>query len=369
MIGQWIGTYEGINVTGDLFVNIEKKKKTYHVIAAVNPDDLRVPSSVAYAVFNENKINEQIDVSINAVDPRDSSQCKWEDIKELYESDIIHLNKATAIIKIINDELHLSAASKEVGGIFLTSVLKRPLKNQVSDIIPEVMSWDDFKNKLNSLDKSNFFYRGQQKPWKLRTSFHRGGRYHLIEYINSDIKRAHQKLSSITSHYFDLSIPDQNGSFLNLLQHHGYPTPLLDWSYSPYVASFFAFKDINKNNENMEGFVRIFIFDYKKWENSYDQIRDMNPPFPNLSVMEFISINNPRLIPQQAVTTITNIDDIEDYILKKEVESGEQFIRAIDIPIKERNNVIEDLKFMGITAGSLFPSIDGICEELKETYF
>ena len=27
------------------------------------------------------------------------------------------------------------------------------------------------------------------------------------------------------------------------LRHHGFPSPLIDWSYSPYVAAFFAFRD------------------------------------------------------------------------------------------------------------------------------
>jgi len=91
--------------------------------------------------------------------------------------------------------------------------------------------------------------------------------------------------------------------------------------------------------------------------------------------MEFPAIENERLVPQQAVTTVTNIDDIETYIQEKEAEkqkeTGEEYcyLRAIDIPISERNEVMKELAFMGITAGSMFPGLDGTREELREMLF
>jgi len=74
-------------------------------------------------------------------------------------------------------------------------------------------------------------------------------------------------------------------------------------------------------------------------------------------------------VPQQSVTTVTNIDDIESYILERESESKTRYIEAIDIPAKEREEAMRDLRFMGITAGSMFPGIDGVCEELRENNF
>jgi hypothetical protein len=45
------------------------------------------------------------------------------------------------------------------------------------------------------------------------------------------------------------------------------------------------------------------------------------------------------------------------------------YLKAIDIPWRERSKVMRELRYMGITAGAMFPGLDGICEELKELNF
>jgi hypothetical protein len=74
------------------------------------------------------------------------------------------------------------------------------------------------------------------------------------------------------------------------------------------------------------------------------------------------------MIPQQAASTFTNIDDIESYIKSKELDT-KRYLWAYDLPVRDRSQVIRDLSYMGITAGSLFPGLDGACEELRERNF
>jgi hypothetical protein len=181
----------------------------------------------------------------------------------------------------------------------------------------------------------------------------------------------HKHLSARTKHFFNLQIPDENGAFFNLVQHHGYPTPLLDWSYSPYVAAFFAYRRItNKQaaNADQRTKVRILIFDQAQWTKDWIQFAVLIRPGLHVSIREFIAVENERMIPQQAVSMITNADDMEEYIKSKETPD-KRYRGAIDLPLSERRHVLSELSYMGITAGSMFPGLDGACEELKERNF
>lgn len=365
MKGQWIGLYTG-DVSGKLLINIDEINDHFEGEAYVIPTDKNIPSSAA-RFSTANKDNEQdVQAFIDSVDPRSGYQCDWDDIKHLYDENVVHSNESKVHLHLKDDKLHISSVSDL--GIKLESILVKPIDTDVSKITGKIMTWDEFKNDVSLLSGSKHLFRGQRKPWRLRTSFHRRERYRIGRFITHDVKSLHQKLSAITSHYFDLNVPEQNGAFFNLLQHHGYPTPLLDWSYSPYVAAFFAFRNVPMHFED-EGYVRIYIFNNEAWQQRYPQVQNINPPFPHLSVMDFIAINNPRLVPQQSVTTVTNIDDIEDYLLEKETESSIKYLQAIDILASDRSKAMRDLRFMGITAGSMFPSIDGVCEEQRECNF
>jgi hypothetical protein len=235
------------------------------------------------------------------------------------------------------------------------------------------MSWSDFKQYVSGLTGRRDLFRGQTDAWRLRTTFHRSGRADLIRYINEDIPTLYRHLSFRTRHKFNLKDPDENGAFFNLLQHHGYPTPLVDWSYSPYVAAFFAYRGIPSaevRGADPNRCVRIFILD-ERWRQEVQQILIASRPFPNFSVAEFIAIDNERMIPQQSVSALTNVDDIESYLDERahKIGKGKPYLTAIDLPLSQRSAAIDDLTHMGVTAGSLFPGLDGTCEELKERHF
>lgn len=250
-------------------------------------------------------------------------------------------------------------------------MLTRSEAGQPSAISAQESDWGAYKEYVATLEPRRNLFRGQKERWRLRTSFHRTGRTDLERFLREDIQVLRKHLSARTKHIFNLEIGDEFGAFLNLLQHHGYPTPLLDWTYSPYVAAFFAYREVSNveaHNSKSNDKVRIHVFDHSQWRKDWNQVLLLILPDFHLSIGEFLAIENERMVPQQAASTVTNIDDIESYIMSKQ-SVEKKYLGAIDLPKRDRKHVIRELSYMGITAGSLFPGLDGACEELRERNF
>lgn len=240
-----------------------------------------------------------------------------------------------------------------------------------STYVPEadVTSWDRFREFAVKLEPNRFIFRGQESnAWRLRTHFHRSGRFHLMKFMRDDISMLHANLSSLTNHVFNLNDAVQNAAFYSLIQHHGYPTPLLDWSFSPFIGAFFAYRHLLADRRNANSKVRIFVLD-TAWNKDISRIQLISPAPPHFSFVNPLSINNPRMVPQQAMSTVTNIDDVENYIQFWEQQNSKRYLRVIDLPTMDRPQVMQELALMGITAGSMFPGLDGACEQLKERFF
>jgi hypothetical protein len=231
-----------------------------------------------------------------------------------------------------------------------------------------VTNWSEFAAYVLGLEPHRYIFRGQPEPWRLRTAFHRTRRKDLVTYVRGDLLKAHYTLSGQTRHFFDVRDPLQNAAFINLLQHHGFPTPLLDWTHSPFVAAFFAFRR-GQGRTNNQPKVRVFVFDWQSWVTDLRQIETITFSQPHFSIIEAFSFENPRATPQQSISAVTNLDDIETYIAHCEQERGKTYLQVIDLPFFERRQVMEQLRTMGITAASLFPGLDGACEELRGRFF
>jgi FRG domain len=237
--------------------------------------------------------------------------------------------------------------------------------------LPNVQSWSDFKTFVPTYEPYRYAFRGHEdSTWRLRTSFHRTGRASLERFITQDLPALHRHLSGLTSHRFDLLRSDDYPSFLNLVQHHGYPTPLLDWTFSPFVAAYFAFKDLRRDKLEPDQKVRILIFDTRAWNAiPGNRVSVLMPGYLHVTMLEPLATDNPRVLPQQSISMVTNVDDIEQHIALTESMNQVSCLQAVDIPASERRAVMQDLARMGITAGSLFPGLDGACLQLKERFF
>lgn len=237
-----------------------------------------------------------------------------------------------------------------------------------------INSWKSYKDWISSTvtGGAQYYFRGQRKPdWKLQTSFHRLSEktgITLLDYLDRIIPEVAYQVSAAQNDVIDLSNEIQFGALLAKLQHYGFPTPLLDWTLSPYIAAYFAFKDIDPHNPDTH-FVTIQMFDFNAWISSYQQPLDLRNTALFVSAFRPQAQNNPRMIRQMAVSTVTNVNDMGEYFKSCGEQTQKTFLYHATLPVTERRLIMNELNLMGINSMTMFPGFDGICSSMKEFFF
>ncbi|CAB3682073.1 hypothetical protein R8871_02568 [Paraburkholderia graminis C4D1M] len=372
LVGQWTGNFRATQWSGDIVIDLEMRFDHTVGSAMLFPGE-GVNAPVIVGRIDEIWLAPEgafTTILLQPTHPKNSTHLvPPQQVREVFPQEIRIATKAQARIRWDGTNMEVQWHSDI--GMEGQARLTRNDPDRPSDIPSKRMSWDAFKRHVSRLETRKFIFRGQKKPWRLRSHFHRTNRSDLFRYTFDDLGTLHRHLSARTKHIFNPADSDQFGALLHLAQHHGFPTPLIDWSYSPYVAAFFAFRHITiaASRKRNAGCVRIFQLDQAQWREENLQIPVTAPVRPHFSLLEFLAIENERLIPQQALSALTNVSDVESYIKAVEQVRQHQYLYAIDIPVKERETVMKELALMGITAGSLFPGLDGACEELRERLF
>ncbi len=367
MKGQWQGTFSGY-ADGNVTIEIDEYESNYKGRACLFQNGFdRFVFVVEFGTPDKSQ-NQTLRASISiqpigdARDVRSDVQRGWPDVDfpDWTEFTLATTSKGMSItattyrenrkIGVISARLSAGAADKP----------SRLVSNK------KYKTWDKFKSMVGKLPPDRFIFRGQSVPKRLRTTFHRTNRRDLARFQRDDIPMLHGIVTSKTRHFFDLADVRQNASFWHLLQHHGYPTPLLDWTHSPYVAAYFAFRERARLEEvTPRRIVRIFKFDRASWASDFPQLTAVVNVQPHFSLLYPMALENPRALPQQALCSITTVDDVETYLKKCGDAQGKSYLEVFELPYAERDEILADLRLMGVTAGSLFPGIDGACEEMR----
>ncbi|MGR9000065.1 MAG: FRG domain-containing protein [Gammaproteobacteria bacterium] len=111
------------------------------------------------------------------------------------------------------------------------------------------LSWPEFKAQAAADLESDgsVIYRGQRDArWGLVSAVHRTSLVKSIPdlkgYADFMLPQVHDALEAWVGRSWDLKNALGLAEFLAFVQHNGFPTPLLDWTASPYIAAYFAFE-------------------------------------------------------------------------------------------------------------------------------
>lgn len=233
------------------------------------------------------------------------------------------------------------------------------------------VTWAEYKAQaaIDLESDGALIYRGQRSTkWGLTSTLHRTALVQSIPdvkgYADFVLPQVHEALEAWVGRSWKLNEALGLAEFLAFLQHNGFPTPLLDWTASPYIAAYFAFEGVNHFDPQTED-VAIFSFNQKLWTSAYKQIYDFADFTPHVSVLRPRQVGNHKLAVQQGCFTVTNVKDVEEHIRLNE-KNDLKFLTKYELDVRERPRVIRELSLMGISAIQLMPSVEAVCKKAVE---
>ena len=164
---------------------------------------------------------------------------------------------------------------------------------------------------------------------------------------------------------FLVNIPDSIYSLWIYLRHHGFPSPLLDWTMSPYVAAFFAFA--NHRGADV-GSVAVYAYiempeGGKAGADSMSHITVLGP---------YVKTDKRHFLQQACYTICTKYADGAHSFIPHSSNFNRSPSRVIPqdslfkitIPVTERMTALCALQEMNINRFSLFQTEEALVETL-----
>ena len=247
-------------------------------------------------------------------------------------------------------------------------------------------SWEECEDELlriedrHSSDPIGVWFRGQSdSTWNLLSTLERRsltvcpveGYFASMRRIKSEIEAFtgaiwempnYETVLERTRNYDQfIDLLTAGYSFMAHLRHHGYPSPLLDWTRSPYIAAFFAFaRKADASN------AAIFAYCERP-----QRIKVSGSAVPNIFPLGPLVRTHQRHFRQRSRYTVCARFDSESgwsFAPHQTVfelgDEAQDLLYKITVPASERQKVLAKLDRFNLNAFSLFGSEESLLETL-----
>ena len=252
----------------------------------------------------------------------------------------------------------------------LPRVAVRPIESW-SEFVDIIQGWPGFRN---------WCFRGQgSSAWPLRPSL---ARHIEVAQVSPKAWRLQEerirRIFERKSHLFLTDLPTNDElEWLALMQHHGAPTRLLDFTFSPYVAAFFALERAatdaaiwalnlpllwQVHDRHHIGRVNVLRADPR------DQRAFQRLYLPNRYA--FVWQGDPFRMPQRVVAqsgtflVLSHLGLSVEEIVAKYPGDGPLLVKFVVDAAKVRAEAMASLYSMNITQATLFPGLDGLARSM-----
>lgn len=213
-----------------------------------------------------------------------------------------------------------------------------------------ILTLEDFLKVQYGLPETDFFRGQSSSDYLLIPSigrlFKEGQESVLLQYERDIFEDFKRKFSMFTD-----ARPKNDKEFLFLAQHYGLPTRLLDWTYNPLIALFFACcSNFDKNG--------VVFQSYEFSRSEFNEERNDILSFPSITLLK----------PNITDVRYKNQNGLFVLYPKPWEEAFENVSTRYIIPSSCKRGILNKLEKIGFTRSYIMPSLDSLCKDIVDIH-